>query len=195
MIAKARDPEHLDTLAECHHVRGARAKALEVEAQALALAKGTRLADVLIKNQARFTAAGAKDSDDVIALRARVADLWKRLAVVDVLVDRAPAAAPSAAAASGPNVKAFLEARTGTHDLALAIVKACGGARGKTALADIRVDLDATGKITASTVLLEQAAPDALRACIAKQLAAAKLPPPPAELHRQLVQIDFDSPR
>jgi len=192
MTAQRHDPEHLDTLAECHHMRGDRAKALEVEAEAMTLAKGTSsIGPVLLKNQARF-ASGMQDSDDVIALRARMTDLWRRLAAVDQLADRV--AIPSSPQAPASSVKGLLGARKASHDLSLAITKACAATRGKSTLADIRVDLSDTGAITQSTILLEDAAPAALRACIAKQLATAKLPAPPAEMRRQLLQLDFASP-
>jgi hypothetical protein len=76
------------------------------------------------------------------------------------------------------------------HQLGVTAGAACASVAGTSESAFARVTLDAQGKVTASTVFTDAAATDALRACITKQLASAKLPVVPG-MAPQPIEIAF----
>src|SRR5439155_13504834 len=75
LVEQSRQPQFLDTFAECLHVTGDRVQALSIEDEALKAAAGAPLEPTLKRNRARFDTT-TDESDEVITLRARVAALW-----------------------------------------------------------------------------------------------------------------------
>jgi len=170
VLASSKDPNLLDTLAECYHVHGDKAEALRVEDQAIALAdKGT--ASALAANRARF-AKGTGDSSEVTRLHAQAHQLAKQLARIE---DATSDDAEDRDGGSSPQ-NAAMNAFMASHKLAATVATACQSSAGKSKRAFARVELDGSGKVTASSVFLDADAAPALRACIAKNLAGATLP-------------------
>jgi thiol-disulfide isomerase/thioredoxin len=174
LVAQRRDAQFLDTFAECLHVTGDRVQALQIEDEALALARGSQLQPVIERNRARFDS-GTGESDEVEQLHARVADLWKRLEAADQLAAQVRTTAPSAA--QQQSALAWRKAYDAERALAKSAAATCTKEVGKSAQAVAQVTLDAaSGKVTAVTVLLDEFATPKLRACLVKEIGAATLP-------------------
>ena len=179
VLADTKDANLLDTLAECYHAHGDKAEALRVEDRAIAVAdQATKAA--LAANRARF-ASGSGDSDEVTKARATARELDKQLAGIE--------APPSPASDISALQRAAEGVFTAIHKLGGDIATACKSMAGKSTGAFARVALDDSGKITSSTIFLD-GANDPLRACIAKQLATAKLPVIPG-MPPQPIEIRF----
>jgi thiol-disulfide isomerase/thioredoxin len=192
LVAASRQAQFLDTLAECLHVVGDRAQALQTEDEAAKLVSGpTSLASVLKRNRARFDT-GQGDANEVTQLHFRVGDLWKRLETSDQLADRVVLADDSA------ELRARMTERRKAWEaeaaLAEKIAVSCRQEAGKSELAVARIELDVEGHIKSSSVLVEESAKAKLRACITRQLQAATLPASNDRLNRQL-RIDLQPRR
>ncbi|HTR51091.1 MAG TPA: hypothetical protein VMJ10_10325, partial [Kofleriaceae bacterium] len=174
MTESRNDGQHLDTLAECYHVAGDQAEALRVEDSAIAMAKGSSLASLLVANRARF-AAGAGKSREVTALDDRVAALWKQLETADQLAQTAVPTTPT-----NPVWQKRMEDRRkrmfAEMDLGGRLAKACRGVSGSAEEAHVRVRLDDKGHVTSSVLLLEPGATEALRKCLTTEVGASALP-------------------
>ena len=191
LVDLSRQAQFVDTLAECLHITGDRAQALHVEDDALSLAAGrTPLEATINRNRARFDT-GAGDSDEVIQLHLRVAELWTRLEGADQLVARVN---PSA---TTPQVQANMVAWKKSFDAEQTLSKSaaatCLKEAGKSELAIARLELDGAGHVTSSAVLVEDTAKPKLRACIAHELANATLPVMPGRTKR-VITMAFARP-
>ncbi len=170
VLADSKDPQQLDTLAECYHVHGDQADALRVEDQAIALAKGS-LVDALGENRKRF-ATGHGDSDDVKRLHAQAARTLQQLAHVD----DAEAAAAQPSDDTPPSAMAAMAWFGAAHKLGDKARMACASGAGNAAEAFAQVVLDPSGKVTAATLYLDDSASPAVRTCLGSQLVGATLP-------------------
>ena len=184
-LGDSKDPQQLDTLAECYHVHGDQADALRIEDQAIALAKGP-LVNALGENRKRF-ATGHGDSDDVAQLHAQVARTWKQLAHVD---DAEAAGAQPAGDAMPPSAMAAMAAFGAARKLGEVAGTACASVAGKSNQAFAQVALDGSGKVTAATLYLDDGASPALRACLSSHLVGASLPVAPG-FPMQPIEIKF----
>jgi tetratricopeptide (TPR) repeat protein len=182
-FADTKDPDLLDTLAECYRAHGDRANALAIEDRALALS-GPKPSPELIANRARF-ASGEGESGEITAVRDRVAQTWRRLAHVDD-----PPSPSDATAPQGDAAKAAMTMYMATMQLGQTVAHACAEEAGSSDGAFARVTLDASGKVTSSSLYLPAGASADLRACITAQLATATLPTAPG-LHLPPIAISF----
>lgn len=179
----SKDPDLLDTLAECYHARGDHTNALAVEDRALALA-GPKPSAELVANRARF-ASGKGESGEITTVRDGVEQTWKRLGHLEDAPD------PSAAPASDDDAsKTAMAAYMATMQLGQTVGQACAAKAGSIDGAFARVTLDGSGKVTASQLYLPSGASADLGACITAQLAAATLPAAPG-VHVPPIAISF----
>ena len=164
VVAHQRVPQFLDTLAEVHHVAGDRAKALEVEDEAIAMAKDTQLAKALAVNRERF-ASSRIDSTEVRTARARADALRSRFDSVDELDQVAPPEAAKAKDLRARNMKAMEQQLA----LATSVGDKCRGVAGTSDYAYVRMTVEKE-RITGITQYLDPAAPAALRVCLSREL-------------------------
>jgi thiol-disulfide isomerase/thioredoxin len=172
LVGYRRTAQYLDTLAECYHARGDRKKALEVADEAIAKSNQGSLSRTLLLNRQRFEA-GTGTVSDVVELRARVAELWKR---VDQ-IDKVPEADRQAQIDDEMRrVRTeMMNQMKAERELAVSIAQACRAKAADNEEAIARIEFGSDGAIKSSVLLLEPNAPPALRDCLAKQLAGAKL--------------------
>ena len=187
-LGDSKDPNLLDTLAECYHARGDRTNAVAVEDRALKLAGANPDAE-LVANRARF-AGGTGESSEIKAVHDGVAKTWKRLADVEQAAD---ASASSDAGSSDPGAAAAMATYMAAEGLGRSAGQACAAKAGTSDGAFAHVTVDGSGKVTSSTVYLPAGGSEALRACITAQLAAAALPVSPG-VHVPAIEIAFAPP-
>jgi thiol-disulfide isomerase/thioredoxin len=164
VVAHQHVPQFLDTLAEVHHVRGERAKALEVEDEAIELAKGTPLAKALAVNRGRF-ASSRIDSTEVMTARARADALRARFDSVDELDQVAPPESAKVKDQRARNMKAMEQQLA----LAKSVGEKCRGVAGTSDYAYANVGV-VKERIAGVTLYLDAGAPPALRTCLAREL-------------------------
>jgi tetratricopeptide (TPR) repeat protein len=184
VVAHKHLAQYLDTLAEVHHARGERDKALAVEDEAIAL--DPKLKE-LVTNRARF-ATSRQDSREVRTARARAEALRARFEHIDELPD---ADLPSDA---DPIAEATA-ARKAQTELVATVVKRCQAAAGATPVIYARVVIDKTRHVTGITPFADALTRPELRACISRELLGAVLP----DTHQQddadrLLTIRFAKP-
>lgn len=170
LVEKRRDAKHLDTLAECHHMKHESREALQLGREALAMSTGSQLERQLRANVERFDE-GGDESRDVKQKRLKSREVWNRIAGIDVLPARVED--PDQDAKYRSYRESYMAQRKALTNLERAITSACRESAGKSELAIVRVDLDGTSHIKSLKLLLEPDAPKGLRGCIEKQLDGA----------------------
>ncbi|MFN0251397.1 MAG: thioredoxin family protein [Kofleriaceae bacterium] len=189
MVALKRTPQLLDSYAETLYKSGDIARALAIQDEALAMPDGAGLAG-LVRNRARF-AAGTGESDEVIRLRARADNLWKRLAAADDLAARVPIAAAEGRPTTKVSVDDELVAyRKRLVETSRALAKACRASSGSEMEGYVRLKFDASGEIISHSIMLDQSAPAALHKCLAKELSTLKLEVP-KRTTKETIAIEF----
>lgn len=189
MVKIKRAPGLLDTYAEALYKSGDVQKALAIEDEALAMPDGVGLAG-LARNRARF-ASGSGDADEVVRLRARTTDLWRRLAVADDLIDRVPIAAAERRSTAKPAADDELVAyQKLLVETGRALAKACRASSGSEMEGHVRLKFDASGEIITYSIMLDESAPAALRKCLAKELSTLKLKVP-KRTTKETIAIEF----
>lgn len=164
-----RSAQRLDTLAEVHHARGERERALAIEDEALGMSRGGPHEAVLMENRLRF-ATGRQEAREVKEARARAEALRKRFESVDAL-DPAPLA-PQERDREMREIYAAMDAE---NALVLSITKECRRWAGDTALVYARVHPKA-GRIAGTTLFTDGPVPPALASCLKRRLDGAALP-------------------
>jgi hypothetical protein len=187
--------QYLDTRAECHHVVGDRATALQLEDEALQLAIPQQMEETLKRNRARFDTT-TTDADEVLQLRARMVEMWKRLGTADrIPANVAPPTGPNPTAMTARTqaMAAWQKSWDAEKALATTAATACANEAGKAELALVQVDVDATtGAVTPTKVLTEAGTPK-LGACISKALRGVTLPVMQNRPKRE-IRIQFTHP-
>jgi hypothetical protein len=167
-LAADKDPSHMDTLAECHHMHGDRTSALRIEDEAISKVKGSPAEPALAANRKRF-ASGHAESPAVVASRESISAIWTTMAKIE------QSQAGTSDAAMGPAL-IFYSAMRKLVERAAAT---CTGSIGETESAFARLELGADGHVKAAVVLVEPDAPAELRGCLTKALVGQSLPPAP----------------
>jgi thiol-disulfide isomerase/thioredoxin len=175
LVGTSRQAQFLDTLAECLVATGDLAQALKIEDEALGMS--SPLAPLLKRNRARFL--GGFESDDVVQLRLRVADVWTRLETVDHLARHVDAGTPTPVPTGAPRMAELRKALEAERQVIADVATACATVAGASQLAVARVRLGLDGRVLSSLVLTDEAATPKLRACITREVAKAVLPPLP----------------
>jgi len=128
---------------------------------------------VVAKDKSRF-ASGATESSEVARVRLQMADLWTRMKTADQLAQGLED--PDMKAAQTRRVQQWTARWKAEKALEEALRASCEEVAEDADLAVVRAELDRQGHIHRSVVLLEQAAPAALRTCLLRELSARTLP-------------------
>ncbi|HEX5058356.1 MAG TPA: thioredoxin family protein [Kofleriaceae bacterium] len=171
-VKEERIDQHLDTLAECFHIRGDRKAALATIDEAIGWARYNEILPTLQRNRARFESGGG-DSPEVLQLRARTEDLWSRMEQVDQVAERV--ATPDDLEARRKvqaDMTSFYRAQS---ELSKKVAKNCAQDANGNEEAIARVELDSQGTIKSIVLLLEPTATPTLRTCLTQQLTGQTL--------------------
>jgi len=177
-------PQFLDTLAEVHHVRGDRVRALAVEDEAITAASGAVLEKALKRNRARF-ASGRQDSDEVKRARARATAMRERFEHVDDL-DVVREEVPVRNEAM-ERVKKAYEVE---QQLKLGVIKECRRFADGTARVYARVATRAD-RIHRLALFTDGTASSSLQGCLRRELVGAALPTRFDSQRERLLELYF----
>jgi len=191
LVAKKRNAQYLDTLAECYHAGGDRKRALATEDEAIAFSRYDSIAATLNKNRARFASGG--DEASIVQLRSRAVDLWKRVDQVDQVASRVQVDDDTSDTNRSDEQRAYVKQFMAQQALARAASKACAteAAGNEDAVARIVI---ADGVVKSAVLLLEPTATKALRDCLTKQILGAKFDAV-VKVPKVTLMINFATPR
>jgi len=190
LVRGRRDAAFLDTLAECHHARGDRTEALRIESEAIRTARASPYLEQMRANLSRF-GAGRAESPRVLELRSRASEVWSRLEQLDTLdVDAVDQARRRRMFATSSRMQEYLKLHDALETLGAKIGVTCAKVAGPATSVHARLEIDATGVVQKTTLLLEQGTNSARRACVEQELAKATLPPAPRR-NMHVVLIDM----